>query len=417
MTLPAARPTCILVLQGGGAMGAYHIGAFQALREGGFEPDWVCGISMGAINGAIIAGNVAERRLERLEAFWAAISRPPVIPAFGGTRLRTWEHNLSFATTLLEGQPGFFKPRAVNPYFAPPGVEATSFYDTAPLFETLSETVDFDHLNERTATRLSVGATDVETGMLDFFDTRKMSGRFGPEHVVASGSLPPGFPATRVGDRLYWDGGCVSNSPLEAVPDDIPSGHSIAFVINLWSAQGPAPETMEDVLWRAKRIQYASRTTQHVDWLATRINLRHALQLLEHTGAAPPDQRLDLVHIMYHPEEDQIPSSDAEFSRASIAERRSAGLSDMRRTLAAKPWSRVQKPSHVCCMVHRVTRDGINTVDSDLWRYRTEPEMNDAPRPPHAETRKMTDDAAHDPTDVPRRSGRAPFERESAPTR
>jgi NTE family protein len=375
MTLPAVRPACILVLQGGGAMGAYHIGAFQALQEGGFEPDWVCGISMGAINGAIIAGNVAERRLDRLDAFWAAISRPSVIRPFGGTRLRTWEHRLNFATTLLAGQPGFFKPRAVNPYFALPGVEATSFYDTAPLFETLSEMVDFGHLNERTTTRLSVGATDVETGMLEFFDTRKMS--FGPEHVVASGSLPPGFPATRIGDRIYWDGGCVSNSPLEAVLDDIPPGHSIAFIINLWSAKGAAPETMEDVLWRAKRIQYASRTTHHVDWLATKINLRHALQLLEHPEAAPPEQRLDLVHIMYHPDEDQIPSSDAEFSRASIAERRTAGLSDMRRTLAEKPWSRVHKPSHVGCIVHHVTRDGINTVTCG----RTEPVVNDAPRP------------------------------------
>jgi NTE family protein len=213
MTLPAARPACILVLQGGGAMGAYHIGAFQALQEGGFEPDWVCGISMGAINGAIIAGNVAERRLERLDAFWAAISRPSVIPPFGGTRLRTWEHNLSFATTLLEGQPGFFKPRAVNPYFAVPGVEATSFYDTAPLFETLSEMIDFGHLNERTTTRLSVGATNVETGMLEFFDTRKMTSRFGPEHVAASGSLPPGFPALVLATNFTGTGAASRTRP------------------------------------------------------------------------------------------------------------------------------------------------------------------------------------------------------------
>jgi NTE family protein len=305
-----------------------------------------------------------------------------------------------FATTLLEGQPGFFRPRAVNPYFAPPGVDATSFYDTAPLFETLSEMVDFGLLNERTTIRLSVGATDVETGMLEFFDTRKMTSRFGPEHVAASGSLPPGFPATRIGDRLYWDGGCVSNSPLDAVLDDIPPGHSIAFIINLWSAKGAAPETMEEVLWRAKRIQYASRTTQYVDWLATKINLLHALQLLEHPDATPPDQRLDLVHIMYHPDDDQIPFSDAEFSRASIAKRRMAGLSDMRRTLAEKPWSRVHKPSHVGCMVHHVTRDGINTVANDLTvtndlaRYRTESIVNDGPRLHSAETQKMQDHAA-----------------------
>jgi NTE family protein len=168
---------------------------------------------MGAINGAIIAGNVAERRLERLDAFWAAISRPSVIPPFGGTRLRTWEHNLSFATTLLEGQPGFFKPRAVNPYFAVPGVEATSFYDTAPLFETLSEMIDFGHLNERTTTRLSVGATNVETGMLEFFDTRKMTSRFGPEHVAASGSLPPGFPALVLATNFTGTGAASRTRP------------------------------------------------------------------------------------------------------------------------------------------------------------------------------------------------------------
>ncbi len=371
MTESAAKPACILVLQGGGAMGAYHVGAYQALQEDSFEPDWVCGISMGSINGAIIAGNVAERRLEKLDAFWAAISRPSVIPVSGGAKLKTWEHDLSFATTLLEGQPGFFNPRVVNPYFASPGIAATSFYDTAPLFETLSEVVDFDHLNDRTTTRLSVGATNVETGMLKFFDTLEKGIRFGPEHIVASGSLPPGFPATPIGGGIYWDGGCVSNSPLEAVLDDIPPGHSIVFVIDLWSANGPAPETMEAVLWRAKQIQYATRTPLHVDWLATKVNLRHTLQLLENRGVAQPEQRLDLVHIIYHPDEDQIPSSDAEFSRASIAQRRSAGLADMRRTLAEKPWRRVDKPPHVGCMVHRVTRDGVKTINSGASPGRT----------------------------------------------
>ena len=359
MTESSIKPTCILVLQGGGAMGAYHIGAFQALHEHGFEPDWVCGISMGSINGAIIAGNAAERRLERLDAFWDAISRPSSSASFGGTKLKTWEHDLSFTATLVEGQPGFFKPRLVSPYFAPRGVTATSFYDTAPLYQTLSEMVDFDHLNDRTTTRLSVGATDVETGQLKFFDTvSKDGGRLGAEHIVASGSLPPGFPATEIAGRYYWDGGCVSNSPVEAVLNDIPPGRSIVFVIDLWNVSGPAPQTMEEVLWRAKQIQYATRTPQHVDWLASKLNLRHTMRLLQQPEAPPPDERLDLVHIIYHPEEDQIPSSDAEFSRASIAARRLAGLTDMRRTLAEKPWSRTENSPHVGCMVHRVTRSG-----------------------------------------------------------
>jgi NTE family protein len=363
VTPPAAKPACVLVLQGGGAMGAYHIGAFQALREAAFEPDWVCGISMGAINGAIIAGNVPGRRLEKLEAFWAAISRPSSIPAFGGIQLRTWEHNLSFARTVLLGQPGFFAPRLVSPYFAPPGTAATSFYDTAPLLETLDALVDFGRLNANT-TRLSVAATDVETGVLTFFDTKHKAGRFGPEHVAASGSLPPGFPATQIDGRFYWDGGCVSNSPLEAVLDDTPPGHTVVFVIDLWSAKGPVPETMEAVAWRAKQIQYASNTPHHVEALATKVNLRHALQLLEDSHAVRSDQRFDLVHIIYHPEEDQIPSSDAEFSRASIAARRMAGLADMRRALAKQPWHHVQKPANVGCMVHRVTGDGVTTIDT-----------------------------------------------------
>lgn len=358
----AAKPNCVLVLQGGGAMGAYHIGAFQALQEYSFEPDWVCGISMGAINGAIIAGNAPERRLEQLDEFWAAISRPFSMPAFGDIEARAWEHELSFARTLLLGQPGFFAPRPVSPYFAPPGIAATSFYDTAPLYKTLAAMVDFNRLNDNT-TRLSVGATNVETGVMRFFDTQTRTGRFGPEHVVASGSLPPGFPATRIDDKFYWDGGCVSNSPLDAVLDDTPLGHTVVFVIDLWSAKGPVPDTMEAVAWRAKQIQYSSGTPQHVKAAAIRVNLRHALALLQDPKAVRSGRRLDLVHIVYHPGEDQIPSSDAEFSRASIAERRKAGLLDMRRALADRPWHRVEKPAQVGCMVHRVTNDGVKTLD------------------------------------------------------
>jgi NTE family protein len=283
------------------------------------------------------------------------------MPSFGDIRARTWEHELSFARTLLLGQPDFFAPRPVNLYFAPPGIAATSFYDTAPLYKTLSMMVDFDRLNNNT-TRLSVGATNIETGVLTFFDTQTGGGRFGPEHVVASGSLPPGFPATPIDGAFYWDGGCVSNSPLEAVRNDTPTGHTVVFVIDLWSATGPVPNTMEAVAWRAKQIQYASNTPLHVEGLAAKVNLHHALALLRDPKANRSGQRLDLVHVVYHPQDDQIPSSDAEFSRASIAARRSAGLQDMRRALADRPWHRVEKPSQVGCMVHRVTGNGIQTL-------------------------------------------------------
>lgn len=358
-TLSGGNPTCILVLQGGGAMGAYHIGALQALQEHAFAPNWVCGISIGAINGAIIAGNVPELRLERLDAFWSAISGPLTEPGWRDIRFKTWEHYLSFTRTLLFGQPGFFKPRPVEPYFAPPGLTATSFYDTAPLYETLAQVVDFDYLNE-CSTRLTVGATDVETGQLTFFDTHKKSGRFGPEHVVASGSLPPGFPATQIGGRSYWDGGCVSNSPLEAVADELPAGHTVIFVIDLWSASGPVPDTMEAVAWRAKQIQYATRAPNHLDALAAKLNLAHAWN--KNSETAQHNHRVDLVHVVYHPTEDEIPSSDAEFSRTSIAARRLAGLTDMRRALDDKPWRRIEKTENEACMIHKVSFDGIQTI-------------------------------------------------------
>jgi NTE family protein len=351
------KPTCILVLQGGGAMGAYHIGAYQALREAAFEPDWICGISMGAINGAIIAGNAPAQRLDRLDNFWETISRPALLPGFGGTRMRRWEHRFSYAMALTLGQPGFFSPRPIDPYFAAPGIAATSFYDTDALKETLAQAVDFDRLNSG-ATRLSVGATDVETGKLIFFDTHRMAGRLGPAHVVASGSLPPGFPPTVIDGRCYWDGGCVSNSPLEAVRDDTPAGHAVVFVIDLWSASGPAPDTMMAAAWRAKQIRYASNTPTHVDALATKVNLRRALHLLEAPASKPSPQRLDIVHIVYHPDEDQIPASDAEFSRASIAARREAGLADMRQALIEQPWYRQPTTPHLGAMVHRVSGGG-----------------------------------------------------------
>jgi NTE family protein len=332
------------------------------LTENSFAPDWISGISMGAINGAIIAGNPPELRLRRLDAFWNAISRPSLVPPFNDTKLRIWQHNLSYAGALTMGQPGFFEPRPVNPLLAPPGIGATSFYDTTPLYRTLETMVDFDHLNDG-ETRLSLGATDIETGTLVFFDTRdKKHGRLEPRHVVASGSLPPAFPPTLVGKKLYWDGGCVSNTPLDAVVNDPPSGHGVVFVIDLWNANGQPPDTMQAVEWRAKQIQYASRTTHHINAAANKLNLRHIRRKLAGGEANRAEPRLDLVHVIYQPGPDQIASSDAEFSRSSIAERRSAGLRDMRRALAAQPWHRA-KPDHAGCLVHRVTGSGVTTVD------------------------------------------------------
>jgi NTE family protein len=351
------KPTCVLVLQGGGALGAYHIGVYQALHEHGFEPDWLCGISIGAINAAILAGNPPERRLAQLEAFWQAISWPELLPQSANNTVQSFWNTLSNAQALAFGQPGFFAPRPINPFFAPSGTPATeSFYDTTPLRQTLLDHADFVRINRDDGPRLSVGVTDVEVGALSFFDSRTTPGGLGPEHIIASGSLPPGFAATEIGGRFYWDGACVSNTPLEAVLEDTPSGHTVAFVIDLWSPTGTAPTTMNEVLWRAKQIQYASRNAQHVDSVATKVNLRHALAAKTESG-----QRLDIVHVIYHPAENQIPASDAEFSRVSIAERRAAGYADMRQALADQPWTCVQ-PAELGAMVHRVSRRRVTTL-------------------------------------------------------
>jgi NTE family protein len=367
------KPKVVLVLQGGGALGAYHIGAYQALEEAGFRPDWVSGISIGAINAAILVGNEPDRRLTRLEELWHAISRPegwtaPLTGAFH--KLANTYSNLE-ALTL--GQPNFFTPRLPNPYLAVPGAAgATSFYDTTPLRGTLERLASFDLVNAG-PTRLSLGATKVVSGEVVFFDNTHQA--IGPEHVMASGSLPPGFPAMVVDGELYWDGGCVSNTPLESVLLDQPAGHTIVFMIDLWAAQGAVPRTMDEVLWRQKQIQYASRTAQHIDAVATKLNLRRALSqqsAASHAARAVDpavpgevalqDARMDIVHITYQPTADQISSSDAEFSRRSIAARRDAGYQDLKRALREAPWFTRDKPEALCALVHKVEDGEVTTL-------------------------------------------------------
>jgi NTE family protein len=379
---PAAvpgKPTCVLALQGGGALGAYHIGAYQALAEHGFEPDWFSGISIGAINAAVLAGTPPAERVSRLEELWRLISWPEVFRPLRLLPLDILHNNLSNAEALVMGQPHFFRPRPVNPFFAPAGAPTqASFYDTSPMLETLRRLVDFDLVNAGPA-RLTLGATDVETGRPVFFDSANKEEPIGPAHVLASGSLPPGFPPTEIGGRYYWDGGCVSNTPAEAVLADQPPGHTLLFMIDLWNAAGPAPTTMNEVLWRAKQIQYASRGHLLAEHLAAKANLRRA----ERTGAAaggpgregrdasaaPDHGRLDIFHIIYQPGRDQIPNSDAEFSRASIEERREAGYADMRALLAQRPWQAPaalaasrEVPSHGGgAVLHRVRQGRVET--------------------------------------------------------
>ena len=376
---PAAvpgKPTCVLALQGGGALGAYHIGAYQALAEHGFEPDWFLGISIGAINSAVLAGTPPAERVARLEELWRLISWPEVFRPMRLLPLDILHNTMSNAEALVMGQPRFFRPRPVNPFFAPAGAPTqASFYDTSPMLDTLRRSVDFDLINAGPV-RLTLGATDVETGQVVFFDSANKKEPIGPAHVLASGSLPPGFPPTEIGGRYYWDGGCVSNTPAEAVLADQPPGHTLLFMIDLWNAAGPAPTTMNEVLWRAKQIQYASRGHLLAEHLAAKANLRHAARAAadapdgeERGASAPRDHgRLDIFHIIYQPGRDQIPNSDAEFSRASIEERREAGYRDMRALLAQQPWharaalaASREVPFQGGAVLHRVRQGRVET--------------------------------------------------------
>jgi NTE family protein len=232
--------------------------------------------------------------------------------------------------------------------------EQASWCDVTPLRATLARLAHFERIN-RGATRLSLGATRVTTGELVFFDSRREA--IGVEHVLASGALPPGFPATRVGEHLYWDGGCVSNTPLEAIYRDPAPGHSVVYMVDLFDAQGPAPTNMDGVAWRSKQIQYASRTANQIRQIAAAHNQRCALRRLARAGvdlggasdgldlgSGADDSSFEIVHLIYHPAGDEIPNADAEFSRASIAERRAAGLADMRLALATRP--RQATPQH-----------------------------------------------------------------------
>ena len=352
---PAAKPTIVLVLQGGGALGAYQIGAYQALQDGGYDPNWITGISIGAINAAILAGNPPAERLNRLEAFWHDISREDGAAGPFGGELPHPSQLYSFWQALVFGQPNFFAPRLLSPYLAPPGTEgATSFYDTAPLHALLDRLTSFD-LIDAAPVRLSMGATDVQTGALVFFDNTRPKRPIRAEHVMASSALPPGFPAVSVDGRTYWDGGCVSNTPLEAVMQDLPTGHTIVFMIDLWSPSGPLPATIDNVLARSKQIQYATRTIHGIEAAAAKLDLR-CMQ------AGPEDaRRIDIVHIVHRPAGPQLPSVDAEFSRVLIAERRQAGFDDLRKALEAAPWASHETGPRGGAIVHRVSADGIFT--------------------------------------------------------
>lgn len=344
-----------LVLQGGGALGAYQGGVYQAMHEAEIEPTWVAGISIGSINAAIIAGNPPEDRGAALRGFWESITAPhggliggawdALDPPAHGTDMRRFVNSIHAAAALFQGAPGFFSPRLPPPYMQPPGSnEAVSYYDTSKLRSTLMEFADFDRINSG-ETRISLGAVNIRSGNFVYFDNRTDVIR--PEHVMASGALPPGFPAVEIDGELYWDGGIVSNTPLQWVVQDRPMRDTIAFQVDLWSAQGMLPRDLTEVAMRQKEIQFSSRTRQNTDQFMQLQRLRIALrkllkqvptELLESEEGrllhiAASETVFKVVHLIYRSRQHESDSKDYEFSRRSMREHWEAGHLDAVRTL------------------------------------------------------------------------------------
>ena len=353
-----ARPPfeCIaFLLQGGGALGAYQAGVYEALAEASLSPDWVAGISIGAVNAALIAGNPPSERVEKLREFWelitaagpwdgiAQLSLAPSVVR--GEFTRGFLNQLSAGTALVAGAAGFFAPRVPGAWLQPPGsIEATSYYDTGPLKATLERLVDFERINAG-ETRFSIGAVNVTTGNFLYFDNTTHT--ITAEHVLASGALPPGFPAVEIEGEFYWDGGLVSNTPLQWVLESEPRRDTLAFQVDLWSARGTLPRTLPEVMTRQKEIQYSSRTRNNSDRFKYTQRLRNALasllQKLPDEFRESPELAIlkahteakayNLIQLIYLAKQYEGDSKDYEFSRLSMEDHWRAGYHDTVRTL------------------------------------------------------------------------------------
>ena len=343
-----------LVLQGGGALGAYQAGVFQALSEADIEPDWVTGVSIGAINCAIIAGNSKQWRLKRLRTFWERITERKIWSYTpDGDVFRKARNAASSWMTLVQGQPGFFAPRHPTPWFSFAGAQsATSYYDNAPLRETLEELVDFSLLNEK-RTRFSVGAVNVLSGNFVYFDNQHET--IGSEHVMASGALPPALPMVKIGTDHFWDGGIVSNTPLQYILDQDDPLNTLIFQVDLFSARGVLPRDIQDVMARHKDIMYSSRTRYNTD-VYRRIHtwktrLHAALQKISDDRLSEDERRLreelatlpdiTILQLIYQQKAYEGHAKDYEFSGTSMREHWQSGYEDTKRTLKKQEWLRM----------------------------------------------------------------------------
>jgi NTE family protein len=356
-----------LIFQGGGALGAYQAGVYEALHEQGIEPDWVAGVSIGAINAAIIAGNSRKRRLERLREFWHRITDRTVwhyTP--DGDIYRRMRNFTSSMMTMTMGQPNFFKPHPVGAWMSPAGAAtATSFYDPSPLKETLEDLVDFSLINDR-ACRVAVGAVNVLTGNFIYFDNANEE--IIPEHVLASGALPPALPMVKIGTDYFWDGGIVSNTPLQHLLENTDRKDSLVFQVDLFSARGVLPRDMEDVLGRHKDIVYSSRTRYNTDvyrhlqkW---QLRVKSALERVPAELLTDEDRMLladladlpsiNIIQLIYQQKAYEGHAKDYEFSRTSMREHWQSGYEDTKRTLAQRHWLEMPKDQGI--VIHDVHR-------------------------------------------------------------
>ena len=380
---PARTPATaqrVLVLQGGGALGSYQAGAYQALCHHDFEPDWIAGISIGAINAAINAGNPPEKRVARLKDFWDMVSSPvPWNPVGAGDCGRAFFNETSAALIATFGVPGFFKPRFPPAPLWPQGSsQSQSYYDTAPLRATLERLVDFDRINAL-ETRLSVGAVGVTSGNFRYFDNfefRKQGKKIGPEHIMASGALPPGFPSVEIEGEHFWDGGIATNTPLDYVLDEEISNDLLIFQVDLFSARGPLPASLLEAAEREKDIRFSSRTRMNTDKNEQIHNTRKALRELigklpdylrndpsvEILCNAAKENTVTVVHLIYRSKNYESSSRDYDFSHVGMVEHWSAGERDVHLSMRHEDW--LARPQSGETMVtYDLTGDGTETLD------------------------------------------------------
>ncbi|MET3131569.1 NTE family protein [Oxalobacteraceae bacterium GrIS 1.11] len=343
----------VLVLQGGGALGAYQAGVYHALHEHDLVPDWVVGTSIGAINAAILAGNDKQHRLTRLKQFWERVShRDNVDMNLMSDEQRRSNIWLATLDTVVRGVPGFFKPRMFSSF--PVGMavkpEEASFYDTGELAHTLDELVDFDYMNAPGGMRLTVNALKVKSGSLSRFDSTERT--ITADHIRASGAFPPGFPPVRVDGELYWDGGLYSNTPLETVLDDLPHVDTLVFMVDLWSADGPEPTTLDEIATRQKDVTFASRSQRHIDDYVSTHKLQHKLRELyaslpeqarsesdrAELIALGCDSTMHIVRLPYAGRDWHMAAKDINFSKGSIEWRWEQGYQDGLRAIKAAGW-------------------------------------------------------------------------------